>query len=107
MFTGRMLAVYLPWVVSGQCGDESRDEEGPVIDLTAHERPASHRGRYILERGIWRATCEDCGWSVQGATRRRAATVFRAHIQSMRPSESTARSAEDRRARADQAALPT
>jgi hypothetical protein len=97
MFTGRMLAVYLPLVVSGQCGDESRDEEGPVIDLTAHERPASHRGRYILERG----------WSVQGATRRRAATVFRAHIQSMRPSESTARSAEERRARADQAALPT
>lgn len=63
----------------------------PGVDLTAQDYATNHRGRYILERGTWRATCADCGWSVEGTTRRRAATIFRSHIQSMRPSESNPR----------------
>ncbi len=77
-----------------------------MIDLTAHDRPANHRGRYILECGIWRATCEDCGWSVQGATRRRAATMFRMHIQSMRPPGTAASDSERDRAMPDLATGP-
>jgi hypothetical protein len=41
----------------------------------------SHRADYILERGMWRAICRECGWQTSDAQRRQAATLFRAHIQ--------------------------
>ena len=43
-----------------------------------------HRADYILERGVWKATCRECGWKVADTHRRQAATQFRVHIQDMR-----------------------
>jgi hypothetical protein len=43
-----------------------------------------HRATYILECGTWRATCRECGWSTADGQRRRAATLFRVHIQDAR-----------------------
>jgi ribosomal protein L34E len=100
MFTDRMSLVHSLFAVSRQSGQQIRDEEGPVIELPAQDCATNHRGRYILERGTWRATCADCGWSVEGTTRRRAATIFRSHIQSMRPSEPDPTRAARRSARA-------
>ena len=40
-----------------------------------------HRGTYILERGTWRAVCRVCGWNVTDGNRRRAAAIFRQHLQ--------------------------
>jgi hypothetical protein len=45
---------------------------------------STHRATYILECGTWRATCRECGWSTSDAQRRRAATLFRVHIQDAR-----------------------
>lgn len=40
-----------------------------------------HRANYILEQGVWRATCRTCGYQVTDPIRRRAASVFRSHIR--------------------------
>jgi hypothetical protein len=40
-----------------------------------------HRADYILEQGTWRATCQVCGHFVTDPLRRRAASLFRAHIR--------------------------
>jgi hypothetical protein len=40
-----------------------------------------HRATYILEMGVWRATCRACGYSVTDPRRRQAAAVFRNHIR--------------------------
>jgi hypothetical protein len=40
-----------------------------------------HRGTYILEFGVWRATCRECGWAVTDPQRRQAAALFRRHIR--------------------------
>ncbi len=41
----------------------------------------AHRATYSLERGIWYATCNECGHRVSDATRRRTATLYREHIK--------------------------
>ena len=42
--------------------------------------PGLHiRASYLLERGMWRATCRDCGWHTEDVDRRRAASRFRLH----------------------------
>ena len=41
----------------------------------------AHRGTYILEFGVWRATCKECGWAVTDPQRRQAAALFRRHIR--------------------------
>ena len=43
-----------------------------------------HRASYILERGLWRATCRACGWQVSDEQRRRACAMFRSHITAQR-----------------------
>jgi hypothetical protein len=40
-----------------------------------------HRGTYILEFGLWKATCKECGWAVTDRQRRQAAALFRRHIR--------------------------
>jgi hypothetical protein len=40
-----------------------------------------HRASYILEQGVWRATCRACGYKVTDPQRRRATSIFRAHIR--------------------------
>ncbi len=40
-----------------------------------------HRGTYILEFGLWKATCKECGWVVTDPQRRQAAALFRRHIR--------------------------
>ena len=40
-----------------------------------------HRADYVLEQGTWRATCQVCGHFVTDPLRRRAASLFRAHIR--------------------------
>jgi hypothetical protein len=56
----------------------------------AVERPALagcrtiHRASYILERGMWNATCRGCGWQTSSPKRQLTASVFRLHIQAMR-----------------------
>ena len=37
------------------------------------------RADYILERGMWKASCRACRWTVENADRQRAAVMFRAH----------------------------
>ena len=44
----------------------------------------SHRATYIRERGIWYATCRNCGWQTSDVQRRRAMSSFRVHIQDQR-----------------------
>jgi hypothetical protein len=40
-----------------------------------------HHAYYILERGVWRATCRLCGHTITDPGRRRAAALFRNHIR--------------------------
>jgi hypothetical protein len=40
-----------------------------------------HRATYILELGVWRATCRACDYSTTDPNRRRVASVFRNHIR--------------------------
>ena len=44
---------------------------------------SAHRANYTLELGVWHATCRECGFKVSDPARRRAAAVYRAHIQAM------------------------
>lgn len=44
----------------------------------------AHRAEYILERGIWRATCKVCGWGTSDPARRQAAALFRQHWHTAR-----------------------
>jgi hypothetical protein len=55
-----------------------------MIDLTTPGKPPGHRASYLLERGTWKGTCLECGWSVSGATRRQTASQFRVHIHDTR-----------------------
>jgi hypothetical protein len=50
-------------------------------DLTTVTSQARHRPDYILERGIWRVTCRDCGWKATDPARRILASRFRFHVQ--------------------------
>lgn len=43
-----------------------------------------HRAKYILERGIWLATCQVCGWQTSDVLRSRAMSSFRVHVQDQR-----------------------
>jgi hypothetical protein len=47
---------------------------GEVDEAGPHQR-----ANYILEMGLWRATCRTCGHSVTDPRRRQAAAVFRNH----------------------------
>lgn len=40
-----------------------------------------HRADYMLERGVWRATCRVCGYSITDPVRRRAMSAYRSHIR--------------------------
>ncbi len=42
----------------------------------------THLANYILERGVWKATCRACGWQASDEVRRQAALLFRSHIRS-------------------------
>lgn len=44
---------------------------------------SAHRASYTLELGVWHATCRECGFRVSDPVRRRAASVYRVHIQAM------------------------
>ena len=48
-----------------------------------------HRATYILERGVWYATCRACGWNTSDVLRRRARSSFLIHIQERREAESS------------------
>ena len=37
------------------------------------------RADYILERGMWKAVCRDCRFTVEHADRQRASILFRGH----------------------------
>lgn len=41
------------------------------------------RADYILERGMWKASCRACRWTVESPDRQRAAVMFRAHHREM------------------------
>ncbi len=40
-----------------------------------------HRAGYVLEMGLWRATCLTCGYSVTALQRRQAAMEFHNHAR--------------------------
>jgi hypothetical protein len=40
-----------------------------------------HHATYVLERGVWRATCRVCRFEVTDSDRRRANGLFRNHIR--------------------------
>lgn len=42
------------------------------------------RATYLLERGVWRATCVSCGSQFTDTDRRRLNQLFRTHIQDRR-----------------------
>ncbi|MGH9122412.1 MAG: hypothetical protein ACRDYC_10795 [Acidimicrobiales bacterium] len=65
------------------------------VELKKVGGPSSHRADYCLERGIWWATCRDCGLQVADPVRRQAATRFRGHIAAMRTSEPSVTPARD------------
>jgi hypothetical protein len=64
----------------------TRPKGAAVTDGDKRGDRTLHRAAYVLERGIWRATCRECGFQVSDAQRRQAATQFRMHIQDMRDS---------------------
>ena len=39
------------------------------------------RADYMLEMGVWSATCRSCGWRTADPSRRRAAMRFRSHCK--------------------------
>jgi hypothetical protein len=51
---------------------------------TGEVLPLRHRATYILQRGVWLARCQACGWEVSDLQRRQASSVFRLHIQDSR-----------------------
>lgn len=64
-------------------------------------RGQGHRASYILERGVWCATCRVCGWRTSDPQRRQAATLFRLHIQQSRVIDLDALAKASRPATAD------
>jgi hypothetical protein len=64
-----------------RCATRRIMEEGQMAEREAPRQPTRHRGIYTLERGVWQATCRECGWGVAHVDRRRAATQFRTHIE--------------------------
>lgn len=52
-----------------------------VLDDSVQPR---HHATYILEFGVWRATCRVCDWTISHPQRRHAAAMFRAHINQTR-----------------------
>ena len=57
--------------------DDARSQG--AADADTHKR-----ADYILERGMWRAACRDCRYSVQHADRQRASILFRSHQRQVR-----------------------
>ena len=55
-------------------------------DLLERESSADRcrRATYLLERGVWRATCNACGQQFADPDRRRLNRVFRTHVQERR-----------------------
>jgi hypothetical protein len=41
------------------------------------------RADYVLEKGMWKAVCRGCRWSVESFDRQRASALFRAHRKKM------------------------
>ena len=48
------------------------------------------RADYILERGMWRAVCRACRYSVQNPDRQRASILFRGHYRAVLAAAPTA-----------------
>lgn len=48
---------------------------------TAARGHTAHRANYTLERGMWRATCRKCGFTLTDVSRQRAMSLYRAHIR--------------------------
>ena len=61
---------------------EARDS----LELTPTGSPPDQcrRATYVLERGVWRATCNACGQQFADPDRRRLNQVFRCHVQERR-----------------------
>lgn len=57
---------------------KAEEPRGSVNDAENHRR-----ADYILERGMWKASCRACRWTVENADRQRAAVMFRAHHREM------------------------
>jgi hypothetical protein len=49
--------------------------------MTEFDQVARHRANYLLQQGVWRATCRVCGHRVDHPVRRQAASLFRNHIR--------------------------
>ena len=52
----------------------SDDQGREVVDIDSHKR-----ADYILERGMWKAVCRGCRFTVEHADRQRASILFRSH----------------------------
>jgi hypothetical protein len=46
---------------------------------------AAHRADYVLDRGVWKATCRVCGFKLSDPDRRQVASQFRQHIRDRAP----------------------
>lgn len=55
-----------------------RDIEDTTTAARGH---TAHRANYTLERGMWRATCRKCGFTLTDVSRQRAMSLYRAHIR--------------------------
>jgi hypothetical protein len=51
----------------------------------------AHRADYVLDRGMWRATCRACGLKLSDPDRRQVASQFRQHIRDQVPVRSARR----------------
>ncbi len=58
------------WSATGSTGGMKEDSGDPA-----------HRADYVLDRGVWRATCRVCGLKLSDADRRQVASQFRQHIR--------------------------
>jgi hypothetical protein len=43
-----------------------------------------HHASYLLQRGVWKATCRVCNFEVSDPDRRRASSMFRMHIRDVK-----------------------
>ena len=64
---------------------QSEDLRGQDADIESHKR-----ADYILERGMWKAVCRGCRFSVEHADRQRASILFRSHHRRFLDAESDA-----------------
>jgi len=46
-----------------------------------HDKVVPHHATYVLQCGVWRATCRVCKFEVSDQNRRQAAALFRHHVR--------------------------